>query len=239
MKRKTIVILSAITLLVVAFGFYARQTHLFRKWYVKYYTGQSLLDNHNYKLQLDTVRAIRTRLCEENAPSDRQRKAFIEAINQRIIPYWYGTAWSFNGTTQMPNEGSIACGYFVTTVLHDMGVPLDRVKLAQCASESMIKALVAPKFVFHFPDQEGLDSFNTQLTQLGNGVYIVGLDTHTGFINVSSRGNYFIHSSGRFPQMVLEEKVTESKVLANSKYKVVGKISADDDFLARWVSNED
>ncbi|PZF71369.1 hypothetical protein DN068_18945 [Taibaiella soli] len=225
-------------MLAAAFAFYAHETNLFRKWYVKYYTGQTLLDNRNYHLQLDTVRVIRTKLCNENAPGDSQRNAFIAAINNRIIPYWYGTPWSFNGMTQMPNEGSVACGYFVTTVLRDIGVPIDRVKLAQCASEAMIKALINPKYIFHFPEHYDLDSFNAQLTQLGNGVYIVGLDTHTGFINVSSDGNWFIHSSGRFPQMVLKEKVTESKVLSNSKYKVVGKISADDDFLARWIANE-
>lgn len=237
MKRKVVIILSTIVLLAAAFAFYVRQTNLFRKWYVKHYTGQSLLDNHNYHLQLDTVHAIRTKLCDGNASSDSQRRAFIIAINDRIIPYWYGTPWSFNGMTQMPNEGSVACGYFVTTVLRDMGVPLDRVKLAQCASEAMIKALTDPKYIFHFPLGESLDSFNTQLTQLGNGVYIIGLDTHTGFLNVSTEGNYFIHASGRFPQMVLKEKVTTSKVLRNSRYKVVGKISADDDFLARWIAN--
>lgn len=237
MKRRIAIVLITVTLLVAVFAFYAHHTNLLRKWYVRHYTGQQLLSNKDYHLELDTVNAIRKKLCTENASSDSQRAAFMAALNQRIIPYWYGTAWSFNGTTQMPNEGSIACGYFVTTVLRDMGMPLDRVKLAQCASEAMIKALIDPKYIFHFPGND-LDSFDTYLTQLGNGVYIVGLDTHTGFINVSPEGNYFMHASGRFPQMVLKEKVTESKVLHNSKYKVVGKISADDDFLARWISNE-
>jgi hypothetical protein len=38
-------------------------------------------------------------------------------------------------------QGNIACGYFVTTVLRDAGMLLNRVKLSQCASEEMIQQL--------------------------------------------------------------------------------------------------
>ena len=29
---------------------------------------------------------------------------------------WMGTPWDFSGTSQVPRKGSIACGYFVSTV---------------------------------------------------------------------------------------------------------------------------
>ncbi len=34
-----------------------------------------------------------------------------------IVPHWYGTPWDFNGHTNIPNQGEIACGYFVSTTL--------------------------------------------------------------------------------------------------------------------------
>jgi hypothetical protein len=68
----------------------------------------------------------------------QKQRIFTQTITATIIPSWIGTAWSFSGTSQTPQQGSIACGYFVTTVLQDGGVRLARVKLAQCASEQMI-----------------------------------------------------------------------------------------------------
>ena len=65
---------------------------------------------------------------------------FNIAVNE-LFPYWYGTKWDFNGTTRVPGEGFIACGYFVTNTLTDMGFIIPRVKWAQSASEVFIKKL--------------------------------------------------------------------------------------------------
>lgn len=83
----------------------------------------------------------------KNLSSNQKQKIFTQTITQTILPSWVGTKWDFNGTTQIPQQGSIACGYFVTTVLQDGGVKLNRVKLAQCASEQMITTLVQPKLI--------------------------------------------------------------------------------------------
>src|ERR1043165_5518098 len=64
---------------------------------------------------------------------------FLRNITQEIFTYWYGTDWDFNGTTQTPKQGKIACGFFVTTVLRDAGFDLPRIAWAQLPSESMIK----------------------------------------------------------------------------------------------------
>jgi len=45
------------------------------------------------------------------------RDALVRAVDAEIFPFWYGTEWDFNGTTQQPGTGRIACGYFVSTVL--------------------------------------------------------------------------------------------------------------------------
>ena len=136
----------------------------------------------------------------------------------------------------MPNDGKIACGYFVTTTLRDAGVPLNRVKLAQAASETMIRDLTEAKNIHHISNTS-LSVFEEKMEKLGKGLYIVGLNNHTGFISISETGNYFIHSSGRFPYQVVKEKIVKSKVLEKSNYKVVGKISADKSFLKKWISN--
>ena len=141
---------------------------------------------------------------------------------------WMGTAWAFSGISRTPGEGSIACGYFVTTTLEQAGVELERVRLAQAASETMILA-IAPKESIQRYSNASLDSFLNGVRKQGEGYYIVGLDNHTGFLKVEPNGNVmFVHSGpGRG---VVSEKPTDAPELANSRYRVTGKIDKPADF---------
>eukprot|EP01034_Spumella_vulgaris_P002667 gene2667-3457_t len=73
--------------------------------------------------------------------SPESRKYFFTLIHEHIPKYWGGTPWDFNGTTRTPKQGQIACGYFITNTLVDLGFPIDRVNLAQAASSVLIKAV--------------------------------------------------------------------------------------------------
>src|SRR5690606_907796 len=68
---------------------------------------------------------------EQNQFLDSVMEVFTLKLLNEIIPYWYGTEWDFEGHTAIPNEGKIACGYFVSTTLRDMGLNINRYKLAQ------------------------------------------------------------------------------------------------------------
>ncbi|MBS1511478.1 MAG: hypothetical protein JST86_11595 [Bacteroidetes bacterium] len=164
-----------------------------------------------------------------------KQKIFTNAVTGTIIPCWMGTPWSFNGTTETPPQGSIACGYFVTTVLRDAGVPLARIKLAQCPSEQMIKTLVQPRYITHFSNSS-MPVFMAAVRQQGYGMYIVGLDNHTGFIYNNGQHIYFIHASYIGERKVTKELAAESSILYYSKYKVLGKISGDEQVLQKWIN---
>ncbi len=198
--------------------------------------NQPVLDNRLYPLELDSINATKKKLNKKRADKAELEKHFLSLINKKVFPYWYGTKWDFNGTTEIPNEGSIACGYFVTTVLRDMGVPIKRSRMAQCPSEEMIRSLVSKKNVHHL---SGIDikEFETRLKQFGNGLYVTGLDKHTGFVLLSNEGNYFIHSSVMYPFQVVKEPLLESNVIIKQNYRVVGKISSDEGFLKKWVKH--
>ncbi len=164
----------------------------------------------------------------------QQQKIFTTAVVQTIVPNWIGTQWDFNGTTEKPQQGYIACGYFVTTVLRDAGLNIARVKLAQCASEQMIQSLVQPQFIKRYPNCS-IENFVQAVNQSGYGLYIVGLDNHTGFIYNNGQKVYFIHSTFVGSRNVQMESAITSAVLRSSKYKVLGKLSADDKILQRWI----
>ncbi len=161
---------------------------------------------------------------------------FINIVCDSIIPYWPGTKWDFNGTTETPQSGSIACGYFVTTVLRDAGVPLNRVSLAQLASEAMIQKLVNEKYIKRYSNMSQAD-FITGIKQSGKGLYIIGLDNHTGFIYYNNEGTWFIHSSVVTPGTVAWQDATNNAILYYSKYRVTGKISGDSIFLKKWYAH--
>lgn len=83
-----------------------------------------ILDNRLYKAELDSIRTNRLELKKKQAGKNALKAAFVRQITQKVFPYWYGTKWDFNGTTEMPQEGSIACGYFVTTTYEIWACPL-------------------------------------------------------------------------------------------------------------------
>ena len=164
-----------------------------------------------------------------------KEKIFTGAVVKTIVPAWIGTPWTFSGTTEKPGEGSIACGYFVTTVLRDAGLPIARVKLAQAASEEMIKTLVQAKYIQRFSNKP-MEELIAAINKSGAGLYIIGLDNHTGFIYHDGTAVWFIHSTFVGTRNVQYEKAATSIVLNSSKYKVVGKLSADEKVLERWIS---
>ena len=164
-----------------------------------------------------------------------KEKVFTTVVTETIIPAWIGTAWDFNGTSETPQQGSIACGYFVTTVLRDAGLAVSRVKLAQCASEQMITTLIQSKYIIRFSNI-AMEDFIMAIKKDGYGLYIVGLDNHTGFIYNDGKNIYFIHSTFIGTRNVQKENAATNQILKQSKYKVLGKISSDEKILERWIN---
>lgn len=125
----------------------------------------------------------------------------------------------------------MACGYFVTTLLQQAGLDLDRVALAECASETMIKSLVQEKYVHRYR-RLNYDRFLQAIKQLGEGVYIVGLDYHTGFIICRAGRVFFLHSA---PPGVQLQNAEDASFLAFSTYRVVARLRDDTKLLEHWL----
>jgi len=189
-----------------------------------------------YAATLTDIQRQRNLLAKQKVDLPKAGTVFANVITHKIFPHWYGTFWSFNGTTQLPGRGSIACGYFVTTVLRDAGLKIDRSRLAQMPSEQMIRSLVAKKHIRQFSHQP-IGVFVEAIHKSGPGLYLVGLDDHTGFLVYNSQGIWFVHASGAFPFCVISENAIESAILNKSGYRVVGKISADRNVLQKWLNS--
>lgn len=198
--------------------------------------------NESYLSQLKSIETERLKLGKEYQQGankkvvlEKARQVFVSSIDEKIFPFWYGTVWDFYGTTQTPKEGKIACGYFVTTILRDAGMRVQRVSLAQQASEKIVKSLTSETYIKRFRNVP-IEKFVGDIKTLGTGLYVVGLDNHVGFILNDGAEVYFVHSSYVEPSEVIREKAVTSPILSSSKYRITGNISADDKLLAKWLA---
>lgn len=162
-------------------------------------------------------------------------KRFVSVIVDSLLPYWYGTEWDFNGVTQTPRYGAIACGYFVSTVLRDAGITLNRVKVGRSASLIIVKTFANKKATRSFANMP-LDSTLSFVKAQGPGLFVIGLDNHVGFIYNDGQHAWFIHSKWANPKAVVKEDAAQSGILYYSKYRVIGKISNNKILLDEWLN---
>lgn len=158
-------------------------------------------------------------------------------LSDSLIPYWYGTPWDYNGISQKPGSGNIACGYFVFTLLRDAGFKLPRIKMSQSASEQAIKSIVPNSQIKRFSNVSITD-FVSKMKAWGKGFYIIGLDNHVGLYQVTEDESWFIHSTVIFPSCVIKEKALVSPALDYTNYRVVGKLSDYNALTKKWLFSE-
>jgi hypothetical protein len=160
----------------------------------------------------------------QQAPILIEARSFLEkTITEDLFPCWMGTTWDFNGVSQKPGGGAIACGYFVSTILRDAGYKVERAKLGQQASQIIITNSSMENMVQVFKNR-------------GDGLYIVGLDSHTGFVTVKGDTITFVHSNYYTPpRAVSAEPLQGRNPFADSKYRVIGKLAGDES-VKRWIT---
>lgn len=167
---------------------------------------------------------------------DSARAYLFDRITTDLLPAWYGTPWDFNGTTRTPKQGTIACGYFVNTVLLDAGFNLPRIKWSQQAAEPITLKLAGT--VKRFRDRP-VAELEVWLRSRGDGLYKVGLDSHVGFIVVRNGVARFVHSN--YYQLdigVMSEPLDGNNPLAHSRYRIVGSL-LDTDMVVDWIMGRD
>jgi hypothetical protein len=97
----------------------------------------------------------------------------------------------------------------------------------------IVRSLAAPASIRRFRNVP-IDTFVAAVEEWGHGLYVVGLDIHVGFVACEEQGVCFLHSSYVDPLCVVCEKGAESRVLAASRYRVLGKLTGEDAFAVSW-----
>lgn len=209
----------------------------------------------NYKIQPDSKtydvltkdlerwrKNLSVRYSIAKTPTDRaavesDARAVLEQALPVLMHCWLGTPWDFNGTASGPGKGKIACGYFVATVLRDAGFKVDRYQLAKQPAENILRSFL-PRESCDLTVDQAFPAFASEVVLEEPGVYLVGLDTHIGFIILANENFRFIHSSGLRPWCVVEESVDQAAALQHSSWRMLGNLTADSTVLKSWVTGK-
>ncbi len=160
-------------------------------------------------------------------------KDFENFLLNDIIPHWYGTEWDFNGYTAIPNQGVIACGYFVSTTLLHTGINVNRYKMAQQAGLYEAQTLAISED--NYRTIHGSDSLEVILKRdYSDGIYFAGLDNHVGYLYIKDQIPYFIHSN-YIEDKVMIEKAFYAPAFESGIY-VIAEISTNEELMERWRS---
>ena len=179
--------------------------------------------------QLDVRRAelaVRLRRAKRSADREGILREASDLANRSLVELtdsWIGTRWDFYGKSEEPGRGAIACGYFVSTLLRDLGLHVERVRLAQQASEYIVKTLSPPSRIWRFRTgsvRAVLEKVRAQPERW----FVVGLDFHVGLLLRTDDGEILMcHSSYLEPQHAVCEDA-ETAAAMQSNYHVVGAL---------------
>ena len=190
------------------------------------------LEEHRRRLSADYRRTTSN---TERMEILAQARKLLELSLPRLMRCWLGTPWDFNGIAHEPGQGKVACGYFVSSVLQDAGFRVEWAPLAQQASQNILGTFLPPD---DMKIRVGVDyeQFLSEVLSCGNGIYIVGLDSHVAFLVVTDGGEiHFIHSSGASPYCVVDESREDARVLRRSNYRVTGNLTANSELIRNWL----
>jgi hypothetical protein len=147
---------------------------------------------------------LNSRYLQSQTAQERERILYesqsllIRTLTERIFPAWHGTHWGFYGMSRVPGEGEIACGTFVVFTLQDVGFDIPT-RMAQQPSENILKNFIGNTGIKRFSNHVPMEKIIAWIQGQGEGVFLVGLDIHVGFIiyinNVISfcHANYYNH----------------------------------------------
>lgn len=163
---------------------------------------------------------------------------FEQFLVDEIIPHWYGTIWSFDGHTDRPLQGEIACGYFVSTTLQHVGVNINRYQLAQQRPENEAKSLAIGSEIIEVEGENSAENIALIKSKISDGICFVGLGrSHVGYLLKRKNELFFIHSSYFTPGTVTVELASKSPVFCAYTHYYIVELSNNEVFLKRWIDN--
>lgn len=175
----------------------------------------------------------KTSVQEKERFLDTVSAALARTLLERIVPPWYGTPWSFEGHSETPGSGSVACGYFVSTSLRDVGFRVDRFRLAQGSPVSEARSIAIDEAEVRLYRDSSHAGLAQVAARLPDGAYFVGLSNHVGFLRKDGRTIRFVHSD--YVGRVVADQSVEDAVAFSGESLWVADLSGNRALARSWL----
>lgn len=193
----------------------------------------------SYTASKKSVTTTKSLIRLDRISEDSLSHLFTNLLTEQIIPHWLGTPWSFEGHTSVPGSGEIACGYFVSTTLKDVGFNLDRYKFAQQLPVHEAKTLAQGKTILEINDNSTDKRIAILKNALKEGIYFIGFDqSHVGYIQKKRNELFLIHSNYIGAEGVVIERIEDSQVFSYYTRIYIADISRNAALMKKWVKGE-
>jgi hypothetical protein len=174
---------------------------------------------------------------------DQARSFIVETLVSEIFPAWMGmpSGGGPTATASLPHEPGmcISCSYFLTAALQNAGLKLEsRKRFAQAPATWIQQALLPPGARVSRYGNLTPEALERRLVaDLGDGLCVIGLDIHVGFLVIRNGRVSFVHSSYTPPGTVVDEPLASSLAIANSQRKGywVSPLFRDDRLVDLWL----
>lgn len=193
----------------------------------------------SYTASKKFVSTSKSRICLDRISDDSLALLFTNLLTERIIPHWLGTPWSFEGHTSVPRSGEIACGYFVSTTLKDVGFNINRYTFAQQLPVNEGKTLALGTPLLEINNNSTNERIAILHDTLKEGIYFIGFDqNHVGYIQKKNDDLFVIHSNYIGAEGVVIERIEDSQVFSYYSRIYIADITRNRALLTKWVRNE-
>lgn len=191
-------------------------------------------ETKTYQSSVKEILQLKNTIQLSDSTTSKYQTYLDSLIVSSILPHWYGTPWDFDGYSNVPQKGQIACGYFVSTPLKHVGYNWNRFRLAQQDATTIIRRISGKNIKFY--RNQSPSEFLNNVKKLDNGLYVLGLDSHVGFLYKTTNQIKIIHSSYYGEICVMEENAQTSLALQHSNSYVLGLLNTKEN-LQKWKNN--
>jgi len=208
-----------------------------------------------YERDLEHIEAARAKLAarfraagdetERDQVRAEARAFVVAAILDTVFPAWMGTPWGLgkNSTSTRPHQPgmTVGCSYFVTSALLNAGLRLDnRYRFARAPALHIQRSLAPRRSDLHRFLSIPADELRRGVASLGDGLYLIGLNIHVGFVVVRGDSVRFVHASYTEPQVVRDEALVDSAAIAASRDAgyFVTPLFQDERLVDAWLAGK-
>ena len=197
--------------------------------------SESKVHDQTYNQSVNELLKLKKTINLSDSLTVKNQEHLDRLIVETILPHWYKTPWDFDGYSNVPKKGVIACGYFVSTPLKHIGFNWNRYRLAQQDATTIIKKISGEETKFYW--NKSPKEFLNLIKELNNGLYVIGFDSHVGFLHKHKLGIDLIHSSYYGEICVMKEEALTAPALSDSNSYVLGRLFTKEN-LRKWKNNE-